>query len=155
MRRLSGSEVNLKSQSQIPIFGRYVSFRSKFIIHKLMNLLILASGGGGGGLMQPPWVFLSWTHRHRNSFQVGGQNFWYKDSHFSRRARCNFLSAAQLKEIDRLRCFVVINFHIAVFHPLFRNVKKFSKSTMGLWANGITHFPTAMSDLSWRKCEKT
>ena len=83
-----------------------------------------------------------------------GANFWYKDCHFSRRAPYNYLSAAQLKEIDRLRCFV-INFDIAVFHPLFRNVNNFSKSTTGLWANGITHFPTAMSVLSWRKCEKT
>ena len=99
----------------------------------------------------------AWTedsHRRRNSFQVGGAKLLYKDCHFSRRAPYNHLSAAQLKDIDRLRCFVVIDFHIAVF-ILFRNVNHFSKSTMGLWANGITHFPTAMSGFSWRKCEKT
>ena len=51
-------------------------------------------------------------------FKLGGQNFLYKNCHFSRRAPYNYLSAAQLKEIDRLRCFVVIDFHIVAFHPI-------------------------------------
>ena len=83
-----------------------------------------------------------------NSFQVGGQNFSYEDCHFSRRAPYNNVSAAQLKEIDRLRCFVVINFHIAVFHPVFGNVYNLSKPTMSLSGIRTTHFLTGMSGLS-------
>ena len=54
----------------------------------------------------------------------------------------NYLSAAQLKEIDRLRCFVVINFQSAVFHPLFRNVNNFFEVHNGLvgkWDNAFPH----------------
>ena len=78
----------------------------------------------------------------------GGQKFCYEGCHFSKRAPYNYLFAAHLKEIDRLRCFVVINFHIAVFHPVFGNVNNFSKSTMGLSGIRIMHFLTGMPGLS-------
>ena len=94
-------------------------------------------------------------HRRRNSFQVGGAKILVRRLLFSKRAPCNYLFAAHLKEIDRLRCFVVINFHIAVFHPVFENVNHFSRSTMGLTGIRTMHFLTGMSGLSWQKCEKT
>ena len=34
------------------------------------------------------------------------------------RVRLNTPAGRGLKEIDSLRCFVVINFHITVFHPV-------------------------------------
>ena len=102
------------------------------------------------------YFFLRTYHRRRNSFQVGGgKTFGTRTVIFPDGRHITTFPAAQLKEIDCLRCFVVINFHIAVFHPVFRNVNNFSKPTMGLSGIRITQFLTGMSGLSWRKCEKT
>ena len=84
-------------------------------------------------------------------FKLGEQRFRYENLYLSRRAPYDYLAEAHLKEIYRLRCFVVINFHITVFNPVFRNGKKIHIPQLACQGN---HFLTERSDLSWRKYER-